>query len=243
MTLSGLLLQSVKLFIRFGPMAGIEFLAVYLGMRALHILLAPDDFRARVTGTSDATFFTIYLDPFVILIEVVFAVIFGVACLRIWWSMAPAPVDRWGVLTRNLVPLLVLTIGTGIVSFYGLFIAFLPGLVIVALTTVLTPVILIEGAGWGSLRRCVALCTRQFWRLTMLWGAILTPWMLYVFSASGSATELIGADMSALWVAQFRADLVSATLSAMILCVTMATYSQLIDGEAGGGQNLMDIFR
>lgn len=243
MTLGGVSRQSAGMFIRFGPMAGIEFLAVYLGMRALHILLAPDDFRARMTGTSDATFFTIYLDPFVILTEVVFAVVFGVACLRIWWSMAPAPSDRWGVLTRNLVPLVVLTIGTGILSFYGLFIAFLPGLVIVALTSVLTPVILIEGAGWGGLRRCVALCAPQFWRLTLLWGAILTPWMLYIFNASGGAASLIGADMGALWLEQFRADVVSAALSAMILCVTMAAYSQLIDDEAGGGQNLMDIFR
>lgn len=243
MTLALLTQRSLTMLRSFGPLAFCEFLALTMGTRALQIILSPEGFREDMLRTEIPSLMSIFLDPFVLIHEVLFTLVFAAACLRIWWSSNTAPEDRHGALTGPFLPLVTLNLLTGIALYMGLILALLPGLLIAAVTTTLTPVILFEGLGWRSLGRALRQSGRQIWRLTVVWGMILIPWLLMLSSVNTPPEELATADMSALWWAQFTPDVISAGLSVVVLCMTMSAYTILIEDEAGGSGSLMSIFR
>lgn len=244
MTLAGLTQRAVTLLRQFGPMAFCDFLALTLGTRAIQILLAPETFREDMLQTQVPTLAAIFLDPLVLLHEGLFTVVAALLCLRIWWAHHPAPADRTSVLTRQIIPLIVLNLIASVALYLGLVLALLPGLIIAALTTTLTPVILFEGLGWRSLGRTLRQSGRQIWRLTVVWGMILIPWLLILATVNQPPELLETSSISQLWWAQFTPDVVSAGLSAIVICVTMAAYMILTEDEAGGSpRSLMDVFR
>ncbi|NNU81529.1 hypothetical protein HMH01_13900 [Halovulum dunhuangense] len=224
--------DSAALLRRYGPIAYLEFLALGIAGTTLQVLLAPTAFRARVSEPG-GDLVALMFDPLVLMSEAAFALLFGIACLRIWWEQtgaAPPPAERRALLAAQAAPLVVLNIATGYLGYIGLLAMLLPGLLIAALTTTLSPVILIERRGWDSLRRSVQMAVPHVFTLTAGWAAILLPWLvLSVAIAPPPAPP--EASLTGLWLAWLLPDAAGAALTAVSLCLTMAAYGRITGTE------------
>lgn len=243
--LTQLAADSAALLARFGPMAYLEFLAVSLGTTTLNALVAPQAFRAAVAGDGGGVLEAL-LDPFILIHEAIFALVFAAACLRIWWETeggAPHGPSRARMLLGQALPLIVLNIIAGYAAYLGVLLFLVPGLIVSALTTTLVPAVVLEGRGWGGLARSVEMTRAHLWRLSVAWGAVVLPWLALTVS-SAPAPQLASEDIGTLWLAWMVPDLFAAGLATVSLCLTMAAYRRLIHAESGGSDpGLHDIFR
>ena len=226
---------------RFGVMAYLEFLAIGIGTSTLHVLIAPGDFRAGIAAGGGSVL-AVLTDPFIVIHEALFALVFGAACLRIWWQTeggAPEPGARARFLAAQALPLVVLNMLAGYAAYMGVLLLLLPGLVISALTTTLVPAVVLEQRGWNGLARSFEMTRRHLWPLTAAWAAIILPWLvLSVWAAPGA--DVARADIGTLWLAGLVPDAFAAGLSTVSLCLVMATYRRLIADESGGLHDRLD---
>lgn len=243
MTLPGLAQRTATLLVRFGPIAFAEFLALTLGISAIQMLMAPEAFRADAMGDVSNSAIAIYADPLHLLNEAAYAFVVGGLCLRIWWATSTEAGRDGDALRSQAVPLVILNLLAGFVFLYALYLSLFLAFLVAALSTTLVPVVLIERAGWASLLRTLAQCGRQFWRLTVAWSVVLLLWIVLLLALRADPVALQDADLGAIWQAELPSTIMSAVMTAIALCLTMAAYELMVDDEAGGPRNLMDVFR
>lgn len=227
------------IFSRHGLSAGADFLALGIGMLTLEALLFPTRFVVRRLPDEDTSIASALLDPFLLLHEALFACLFGQACLRIAADMGFGRADEAAsLLRRNLLPLIVLNIAIGYASYLGILMLILPGLLLAAVTTTLTPAILIEDRGWQGLTRSVSQCMPHVLRLTGVWAMIYLPALVLLISLTPRPTAETSAGQ--LWAALIVAEILSVLLATIILALVMATWQQVRDGS--DRDRLSDIF-
>lgn len=238
--LSTVIGETVALAQRFGMGLYAEFLAAGVLMTTLEVLVSPEGLRARYEPGVEIALAQVFFDPFVLLHEALFSVIVGAACLRIWWAMTDDTAPAGAVLGRTLAPLVVLNVATGFLTFFGLMLMIVPGLVLAAALTVLVPVIVIEEQGWIALPRSLGLVRGAILKLTALWAMILIPWLFLTVATSPDPLAIADATDGQMWLMLVLSDLFSPAMAALSTCATMAIYRQLVSGER---QTLDEVFR
>jgi len=224
---------------RHGGRAAVDIGALAILIVTADALLRPALFVATRSGTTEVGPLTLLLDPFLLLHEAGFAILFGGACLRVADDMSGQAGRPTGArLRRNAVPLIVTMIALGFASYFGLMLLILPALLLTAVTTTTYPAILVEGRGWEGLRRSIAQCSPHLLRLTGVWAVLLVPFLVVMLSMVSQAPE--GTSVTALWITELKIEIAQTLLNVLSLGLIMATYRQL--GADADADRLSDIF-
>ncbi|MSU88114.1 hypothetical protein GE300_00615 [Rhodobacteraceae bacterium 2CG4] len=239
--------DGAAILLRHGRRAGLDLLALGVGMITAEALLVPERFVAARTGAAEGWPLSILLDPFLLLHEAGFALLFGAACLRIADDMGGAAGrPTGGRLRRNAVPLIVTMIALGYLSYFALLLVILPALLLAAATTTAYPAILVEDRGWAGLRRSIAQCLPHLFRLTAAWAVVFLPFLFVLFAMIPEAPAETGAETpvearaAVLWVSSLGMEVVQTLLNLASLGLIMAAYRQL--GPDGDARQLNDVF-
>jgi|GEM_PF-6145117 len=240
------LLQSMmQILSRHGIWCFFEFAALSVAITTLYALIAPESFAMHFTRQADASMAGMLTDPVLLVAEAAYALLFALACLRIWEAHSGrrlAGDDRKRKLLRGAVPLVVLGFVASTLAYLGLILFIAPGLMVVAITSLIAPAVMVEGRGWRSILRSLRMTGGHVTTLTIAWAAIGMP-LLFLGVMLGPDAALEAVPGAALWQAWIVSDLLSAAFSAASVALVMATYATLLEAEAGGGQRLPEVFR
>lgn len=139
-------------------------------------------------------------------------------------------------------PIFALNLTAVILMAFGFILLLVPGIYAAAMFLALMPVLVLEGAGWSSLRRSVELARPHsmgviglvLW-LVGLFALILVP----LFAVSGALFAEGGFDILNLGLSLFVASM----LEAVMACATLLTYYRLLElSGGGGGSNVERVF-
>ncbi|WP_112322431.1 hypothetical protein [Oceanibium sediminis] len=239
LTAATLAQDTAGLLRRFGAALYLDFLALGVAATTLQSLLAPESLRRLTRGDVDASVFALITDPAILGEEALFTILFAAGCLRIWRASGGETSDPAAALRQMLAPLIVLSLATGFLAYFGMFLLILPGIVVLALTTTLVPMIVIEGRGWFALRATLSQCRPALGVLSLAWALTVIP-LVIVATAVGPPPLAADAPITALWLGWLAPDLIAAMVSTLTLAMSMAAYLRL---QPAGGADLEDVFR
>lgn len=236
--------DSAALLRRHGLWAVCEFAALSVLLTTAYALAAPSAFATHLTRQEAANLGAVFADPVVLMNEVLYALWFGLACLRVWRAETGQFAEPGAIgetLRAYALPLTVLSFLSSVAIYAGLILLFAPGLIALALTSLVTPAVLIERRGWGGMARSLRMTGAHVIPLVLTWAAIGIPLTVLSLIVGPDASMETGGT-GVLWLHWVMGDLVGAVLSTAALALVMATYTRLLDAETGG-RHLPEVFR
>lgn len=234
LTLSALIGDCVHLMTHGGAATILPFFALGAGVELMNFMLFPDLFRAALSGTASYGLADVLTDPGLLMEETAFALLFSIQFLRLW--------HRNGLHTLQtgsgpvIGPLIVLNLIAAMAVYTGLYFFVLPGILLLAATSLLIPVILLERPGWSAMPRALALAGSGIGALTGAWFLLLLPVFSFIWSQNLAADAPL---IAILWSVLFG-NAVGALVSAGSLCLAISAYWRLANP---GQRDLEDIFR
>lgn len=185
----GLISRSFSiLFKRFLLLVGLALVVQLLF--ALINFLAPGLFAPQtvdpVTGAFDTDALPA-LGAAALLGMIVYAIVQAVLTLAAYDAATEQPTrvgSYFGAVFRNIVPLLIVSVLSAIAIYIGLALLIVPGLWLAAVLSVVVPVIVIEGAGFGAFGRSARLTKEYRWPIVGL--------LILVFLIFFGVTVLLG---------------------------------------------------
>ncbi len=184
------------------------------------------------------------VNPYSILSSLTFAFVTVGVTKRLWRRAGmTAPPGPFGL--QSWIPIFVLALLIDHLLFPALLLFLIPGLFLSALTTVLTPVLVLEQRGWQAPPRAIELVAAHISPLMMIWAVILVPWVFLMFAGSSGPPES-GATITlgALWWREVLDSMHWPIFSAFATCIVVTVYKRLLEIEGGpSGEDLDNIFR
>lgn len=233
LTLPRLIGDTLAILRRHGALIFAEVLALAMAIDLLAALLAPERTVASALGLRTTSLLGAYGDPFVLLHEALFAIVFAGACLRI----AAAPGTRPAAVARADLPALIgLNIAASLATYIGILMLVVPGILLSAGLTLMVPVLVLERKGWSSPLIAWTRARPALGTLASGWAMILIPWLLFALSraplpaewASLPAPEAAGNII----VATLPITVLSSVFGTAAICLSMAAWQALSESDA-----------
>lgn len=235
--------QTFELLRRHGLRLYVDFLAASIAATTLYFLLFPTHVILQASSGEELSLLSYLVNAYTISYSLIYAPVTAMTVLYVWQKEhGRIPARR--LFYSNLIPLLVLSLFLDHLVGFAVILFIFPAFALSAVTTVLIPALVIEGAGWGALKRSYQLTRKHFWTLCSAWSLVLVPWLLLgVFQASDT-TPVQSSEIYQLWWDTLISSLVHPILSATSICLVVAIYRQLLEFESGGSKrDFGDIFR
>ncbi len=223
--ISATLKEAASLFVKNGLWLTVEFLAAMIAITTAYVLLMPSQAFFLFSGGEVTNVMFLFVNPYSILSSLIYATVSTSVILRLWPRIsgeeAPRPTQATWLAIFGL-SLLVDHVLTA-----SLFFLIIPALILSALTTIMLPLLTIEGRGWLSLGSSIQETGPHLVPLTGLWGVILIPWVILVFTTGPVRNPETEITITALWLREIAHDLYAPPFVAFSICLIMAVYQKL----------------
>lgn len=223
--------DSFALFSANAGMLCLEFAAATVaGMTACALFFPGSFLDVAVARPGDARVPS-PISPYTICLSLAQAIAAASATGRLWRARFP---DRQPISAAPVVaPLLVMALLVDHLFLLGLGLFILPGLLIMAVTTVFVPALIIERQGWRSLARSFEMTRPHLLALSGIWALVLIP-VVILSVVEFRGPPVADATMTQLWLSEIASSYWTPVVNGFATAMCVTIYIRLTDLEAGG---------